>query len=471
MKLPILMVCVSTQQNTTNVLPAINLDVKSILIVETSKAHNEKWSDGMIKVLKKRGFDVLSPILLTKEQDSRIDLIQKKLENELPKSYEIIWNLGGGQKAQQLALWQTFIFRKVAEKDEIACYANPDNHHLEMWEYNTNNRQMEFTYSELNSNLSLYEIFCIYGYQADVHESDRIFPQNINDNKSLLDKLMEFEQFREYFFKIPTISYGNPDNQYKFSRDDFSDIIKKQNKELTKVIETWIDLKISNRETLSIQEFKNLSLGIKNLIRDFISDIFNKEMKYNSIAINMNLQLLLHEITNKEIKYLEYSNDFVKDVFQAKKISFFFEKIIVDRLQKLLINYKHNIFEAYQNINIYKDNKIVGEHDVILVTKWGTIISIDAKTYDLEQKEYDARLLNLREGAGRYVKYIPVFPFFVEDMEKDYFPTKLKDLLLKLSENRIKFYTYNYYENNLTVTYQNKEIEINPIEQLLTTVF
>ena len=110
----------------------------------------------------------------------------------------------------------------------------------------------------------------------------------------------------------------------------------------------------------------------------------------------------------------------------------------------MLLNNDNKILEAYSNLTVWKDGGKVAEHDVLLVINWGTIISLDAKTFDVELKDVDARILNLREGAGRYIQFIPVFPLFNEDIEKEFLPAQVRQLPGKLKARNLKYFTYNY---------------------------
>jgi hypothetical protein len=170
----IIMIGVSTAQNTTNVLPALQMDIDYYISLETSLAHSNNWSDGMNNVLLKRKIKILPPIVLTPEEDSRIDLIKDKLFKFFQDDVEVLWNLGGGQKAQQIAMWQTFMERAQMGKDEIACYANPVNKMLEIWEYNLSDKKIEFYDDKLNSDLNAKEIFEIFGFDLEVN-NDSIF--------------------------------------------------------------------------------------------------------------------------------------------------------------------------------------------------------------------------------------------------------------------------------------------------------
>jgi hypothetical protein len=64
---------------------------------------------------------------------------------------------------------------------------------------------------------------------------------------------------------------------------------------------------------------------------------------------------------------------------------------------------------------------------VLLVTDFGTLIALDAKTDEFAKKDEDARTLNLNKVSGLYTDFWSVFPFFKEDIER-------KDSLLQTND-------------------------------------
>jgi hypothetical protein len=133
-----------------------------------------------------------------------------------------------------------------------------------------------------------------------------------------------------------------------------------------------------------------------------------------------------------------------------------------------ILNDSNNyILEAYSNTKLRKGTKTIAEYDILFVTTWGTIIAIDAKTYDVAVKDIDARLLNLRQGAGRYVKFIISYPFYPDDVDKPWLPPEIKRLSSKLIDYNIPFYTFNNISQTTTILINEKEIIFKPINKLL----
>ena len=129
------MVAVTTARNITNAIPAINSNIESITFINTPIGRKKKWGVGIKKVLQARGIAVNTPISLTHANEARIDLIIKEIEKNISDE-PIIWNLGGGQKAHQLAIWE--VFRKRGNSHDIAVYTNQSTKQNEWWQFNNN---------------------------------------------------------------------------------------------------------------------------------------------------------------------------------------------------------------------------------------------------------------------------------------------------------------------------------------------
>lgn len=435
----ILMIGVSTAQNTTNVLPALQMKIDYFVSIETSAAKSRAWSEGMNSVLRDKGVSVLSSIELKKNEDSRIDLISKKLVDIIPNDVEVLWNLGGGQKAQQFALWKTFMDRVKLGKDEIACYANPETKKLDIWEYEDGN--LVYYSDSLDSTLTASDIFKIYGFDTHLNDSDLFF----KDGKSLIEKkgysaLLDFRDFREFFFRLPTTSYANEDHQKCLTKNDFIDLAKKINDaDLKKLYKKERIKSLKNGQALN-EEI--IIPKLRKKIIEKIKEVFNKPQEIKNIPIyDTRLTNLIKSISGKELNAFKVSLPFFHDIFPShRRISFLFEDILKEKMSEMLDGRETNIHEAYSNVKIKKNGVIVGEYDILLVSKWGTIVAIDAKTFDVKIKDIDARVLKLRQGAGRYIDFIIVFPFYAEDMERQWFPKELVKLPEKLEVHDIGYY-------------------------------
>ena len=137
-----LMIGVSTGQNIANVIPAVQkeLEITEFLAIETSIARNSGWFDGSQKVLE--GRNIRTDKLDISPEDTHIVEIKNKLKEKIKNHSEpIIWNLGGGQKPQQMPVWELFYERNQRGIKDRVCYANQTPaSELEFWYFDEQKR-------------------------------------------------------------------------------------------------------------------------------------------------------------------------------------------------------------------------------------------------------------------------------------------------------------------------------------------
>lgn len=443
------MVGVSTEQNIANIIPAIQLDIKKFIIIESSQAHDKKWAKGLEEVLKKRKI-IVDFIILNKDEDSHITKISEKIKQKLDAepSSPIVWNVGGGQKPHQFAIWQTFNERK---KEDIVCYANPFTKKLEKWYYENQNLEFDDT-QNTSVHLSAEEILTIFGYSIkNNNKTELIYKKGqVINLKNPTKDLLSYDDFREFLFRLPSINTPNTDEESRYTVEDvLRKLISNKSRFEKKIKQRLSTLPLKNFASLNAQEslsatLRNFLIGKRNkdgtITRQTIYNLLLDAPQVNKITIK---DKALKEILSSD--FLKIEQQTLEKISEFKKTSFYFEQIVVQRIKALLDSEdtKHNIVEAYANLEISKsgnEQEQAAEYDVFCVTDKGMLFAFDAKTFDFERKDSDARLHNLLQAGGRYVNFFPVIPYHPEDVEKDYFPQKLRELPEKLKKRGIKFF-------------------------------
>jgi hypothetical protein len=139
----------------------------------------------------------------------------------------------------------------------------------------------------------------------------------------------------------------------------------------------------------------------------------------------------------------------------------YFERVVQFEVIKLLAENpeSHCVNEAWANVRV-KDKRGVeiAEWDVVLVTDFGTLIILDAKTGQFGQKDEDARLYNLERATGVYGQFWLVIPYMKEDMDDEAFWTVFGD---KGKEARLQPFKLNELKSKLlAVTGQSHSVFI-----------
>jgi hypothetical protein len=111
------------------------------------------------------------------------------------------------------------------------------------------------------------------------------------------------------------------------------------------------------------------------------------------------------------------------DISEDRELGKYFERLVQTRITQTVAEHpgQHRINQVWGNVHVYKHggNIEIAEYDVLLVTNFGTIIPIDAKSYDFKKRDEDARLHNLDKLSGAYTDFWSVFPYYQADFSQD----------------------------------------------------
>jgi len=342
-----LMIGVSTGQNITNLIPAVheNFKIDKFILLESSTAKRLKWTDGISRVLKSKKIQL--EVLEIHDIDNNIVKIKNFIENRI-KDYKehIYWNLGGGQKPQQIAIWEIFKLRN-SEKNipDVVCYANQDDKGImEIWEYNENIliQKEEKIVVKLNAE----EIFNVFGYSA-VGRPKKIYEREKLIEHENIPNLLKFKEFREYFFRLPQVNYEI--ERQPLSLFQIREILNKEKKELNnKFFEVLSSMIKSNKIEYLIEkkDYRQIAFNTALKKTNLISEMFN--------IIKSNLSPPVIEVESKELNTILkrdeiiINDDIVKELTnqKLKKSADLFESIIADKVKSLLEFEDHNIVEA-----------------------------------------------------------------------------------------------------------------------------
>jgi len=202
----------------------------------------------------------------------------------------------------------------------------------------------------------------------------------------------------------------------------------------------------SHETILSSQQMRTsiIDLSLEDIMSTFNYKFEGKEHtllwnRKNENEGNLNMEKLFtdeqvaffYDFNNRQ-RMLRYTLD-VENGHQAedpdvvfgggtKKLADYFEKVVQAQVARIVTSSpaNHRINQVWANVTVMsehvKDNK--QEFDVLLVTDFGTLIALDAKTYKFAKKDEDARTFNLNKVSGFYTDFWSVFPFFKKDIEE-----------------------------------------------------
>ncbi|WP_259015113.1 hypothetical protein [Emticicia fluvialis] len=501
-----IMLCVSTEQNTTNLIPAIQLtEIDTVVIIESAKAEMKHWSFGMIEVLKKRKIKTDKIALKAGDgnggEDTQVEWIvmkiNKYLEQNIKPADPIYWNIGGGLKPFILAMYQCFIQRN-GRLDKI-CYTNPFNSKPSIdFIQNLNGTQISSS-SIIDVDLNAYEIIATYGLK--ISSARQFYSKKEPKTIDSFPDYFRFKEFRNYVFELPKARIV--DLTEDIDLEDLADIFNDPQKYAFFIDSIKNELyKRFSKESVSKQEIKSAheamlaGTNIKqqhffegekmNKFVDYLRSfmIKTKDDFHNSLfAKTINYQNKVNEIDikNEELHTQLNAKSIRVDDTLLKTLGFnsgarYFEGIIEKRVYEFLKSNNHKIIEAFSNVSVASNDTLIAEYDVLLLTNHGTVIALEAKTFDFTQKDMDARQFNLEKASSRIVEMYIVFPYDPEDFNEANFPGKLADLPFKLKERNMNFlviadsvnskdFRVNRVNNKLAEV-DNGGLQINKLESL-----
>lgn len=316
------MVCISTRQNTANYTPFQQLGLDFMIVLETDHAQQEGWGRRLEKVVKNHGKKIT---LHSLGSGTDLNEMVRLIREQTAATETVVWNIGGGQKMQQMALVSVFFQRKAAGKKDWACYSDPGTKRL--YEIRTQGDELVSVERGIGADVTLDDVLTIFGLE-----------QQGNSSPLLLWKASAPDiSPPKHLFRDVTLFYQKDERERMFK---------------------WAMTKSGDEPPV-------LS-GLKHGLPDY------------------------------------------------------FEQVVQHQVRDILANQfpHHHVSEAWANVRV-KDpetSKEIAEWDVVLVTNFGTLVILDAKTGIFDSKDESARLFQLERATGVYGEFWLVIPYMREDM-------------------------------------------------------
>ena len=403
-----LFVGVTTRQNTANLAPLVQFGATRYCPIQTPGATRFGWGEGLKAVTAARSIQHLHAIMLPANTLTITGTVEV-LRASLPGTVPIAWILGGGRKSEQLALWTVFQERCRSGLDDVGLYADPGSGETILI------REMTEQRIQTGADLSVDEVLACFGR---LQQNGIPLTQNANWDA----KVQRFRHDQVYRREWLHRTTGLPP------------------KDLRAVLETMSDDQQLRQKTSDVL-FQTLHQRL--------------EAAPGLRIDNLNKQ---RELANSMVKALRNPRSWVPrppplpPLHGHQRFSTYFERL----LQALVA--RHTLAGLVNPKIVHRDHpeKIKAEHDVLLVTREATLVSLDAKTYSVAGKELDARLLQLSRASGQLSRFIVVFPYFLDDLE--FFPPALRRLPFRLHALQQPFAIFGPDEQDLILD-ERSEVE------------
>ncbi|MCX7794686.1 MAG: hypothetical protein N2257_09855 [Thermodesulfovibrionales bacterium] len=483
-----IMICNSTGVQTVNLLPVLQFGSKKVVIISTPFTEAQGLTARLVDVLNKKGIE--SEILkITVEEEKNFKSLSSKLINYTENLPKVVWNVSGGQKIPSATM--LYVFQKRIEekfKNDIALYveANPP----EIWYFDASNSRY---WLRTSAPLSLDELLYLFNYET-LKDEERLYPDpsrevrnKIEIGRKALKYFKENDIFREAFFnymKAPEPSLKTKDELKEYIRKSLNELkpelhevhVTKQGYEdlerKIKIIFSSLHQVKTPKDLYQLIEPLNLILKPKEIYEDYwnsikraVIDKVIKRIEFDEIKlVSKKLNDKEKNILISQIRDLGgqidihdgplYKND-VKAFSAFRSNGILFEWMvaasIIDEIMAnpKLRNFISEVYHGVKTKRLNSSHKHDAEHDIVIVTSFGTLIIIELKTYEFSGDLAQAQEALAYKKSGPYGQAIIIGPLLTSMVRVDQngikeFPHYINGPLVSQEDtarqNNIKYY-------------------------------
>ena len=453
-----LYIAFATFQNGANVFPIYYSASKGddVVWIESESCKKQKIVTNAHKVLNTIG--VRKKKIISMENNSVSDpnnitfSLFGYLTPRIAKQYdEIIILVGGGTKPTSIALYYSALYLNKNYQTVTLRTIYLNYRPIEIIEFDFESQKFKNIALEVKRKLKISQLLEVYGMsmkkekQTSKHTDWKLFASDIKLVNGW-HKIMS----------IPDSLYGNGEKIPYDSMVDFFPPFKKAieasiernitQRVLFKKLDAII-LKCKNERLKEViwPDFKSIITEPKSTHHRHLYAAFNK---YLTIGDKKIFSVGVEKKTVQKLKTMgwlknEAYHDNIKKSDINLKYGTEFERMVKERLDHYL-NKRKNIAglisEIGTNVSIFHQNRMVSEHDIILLLKNGVAISLECKTHTFEIKDALARLMRLSQSSGSISEFVVIAPFF-PSLDSEFFKThhQLKSNIRSLGMKFIGF--------------------------------
>lgn len=437
------MFCCSTHNQTVNVIPAIQLGVSKLVLFSTAIADKRNWTKRLLQFCVNH--DIQCSLIEVDDESERhpeklATLIEKHL-NEYKDSSCFI-NIGGGQKPFTIAFYKVFS-NSMIEGIELV-YTEGNQRKLMRF-----GKDMLLHEVPLDIRIGLDALINLYGY----HLTESVYAIETQDYQSVeMKQATNAARLLKGDVWFQKIFYGMCDNPHfddrklnikqaiqktieSLAEEDWAAVIPSQVEyqnleneiiELLNYYRNKKDIPVKKLEKISgsSQLFKEYWNGVKRKMAELVYQNLHQTDENNWVVYDcrkrneerVRIQEAIESIGGlvtiaSDGKIMRNSLKF------PRKIGDFFEAMVLSEVLVWLETSKiakQNITHIFANVKTAPENKITSEqdaeYDIVLMTRYGTLILIEVKSAKLERDTIRTREFGAFQKSGPYGKSIIVGP-------------------------------------------------------------
>ncbi|MDO5675377.1 MAG: DUF1887 family CARF protein, partial [bacterium] len=205
-----LMIGISTNQNSTNLIPFLQSGCDTLILLETDLAIEKEWAKGFGYIAEERGKS-FKTVAIGEGLD--LEKIMNVIEEHIKDlEGDIYWNIGGGQKMQTFSMVMSFQKRIAAKYCDYIYYTEPQSRKTVQINYKEGQMQSRIDRTCV-PDLKLEEINKIFGYKVSSPKKQILLWQRTGEKSGKLykEKMLTDEQF-DFF-----MNYDNRQKMFKYT--------------------------------------------------------------------------------------------------------------------------------------------------------------------------------------------------------------------------------------------------------------
>lgn len=445
-----LMICNSTGNQTVNLIPAVQWNVSQVSMVSTDQTDRNGATTRLMAAL--ADFGIAGEVIrINRDEEKDLARLRERLLEACAGNPCVLWNISGGQKIPTMALYEAFRARigsGFGDDRIIYLEANPPG----IWSFGadlvaqTVPARVELRLEQL---LGLYNSSCLQKTEIYPNPSE-VTAGDLETGRKALECYLTSDGFREAFFK-----YMKVPQELARGRKEIEDLVRRSLNELKPRL---------NTVKLNLQGYEHLERDLRIIFRQLKSSSCDDDLKdalhrlkvlqkpeviYNDYWDSVKkraIESVIGQLGNTDEPLLKKnrSERVVQEVVnhivslggavdyggsgpllkgQIRRFSAFgnngtlFEWMVAASVCNEIAGHP-GLADAVSQVHLnvitrradQPDSDQDAEMDVVITTRWGTLLVLEAKTYQFSGDTAEGRESIAYKKSGPYGKAIMVGP-------------------------------------------------------------
>lgn len=414
------LICISTQQEIANLLPARLLSVDKVYALATEHARAQGWPQQLERALE-RSQTPLEVVALSDEQARGPVALRRRVEALLEAKAAgdvITFAWAGGQKVQSVGLWLAYEALVAREPDRAhaavyvdaqrgvgMCWGQPD-------ECEELSMQVELTLDEVLDVRALKRTLRGRGqllwpgptpWQPWQLEACRLFAQS--------------QEFRRLCFESATpAEEGSRELEQCLSVEG---VRQSMERALELIPSAWVSEQDQLRKPWSTLRAR-LTQEVSDRLRRLIIEQLRRAPAELSLKVepprSPQVRAYMASIQLGPISWR--AGQYKIGQGEQARFSTLFELLLMERVQRWAMAYPELVAQVWANVEVCRHghDEVLAEFDVVILDRVGRVVVLDAKSFKQDNQGARAQTYASQQLGGSFGQRYAVYPMFKEDI-------------------------------------------------------